>query len=221
MPGAGCDGYCVSASLSSNSHSPFATIYNEKVRDAIEIRWQSSDLAVLVTHPLTPGLTLNPPAPTLPPIAPLEPVYKLAVGLAFLPVIVAGVAAIWGALLVHRKRRRLLKTKVYAAPSNSVPESFRPKSLTVPPLMFFFGFAVSAIILLEISCHILPSTSGSIYLPKMQSRDQVTKIIRTDLTLLKSALEGISTVDNNLSNITCTDYNYSEPKYTVSTVIEE
>lgn len=81
--GAACSTYCVSASLSSDS--PFPSIYLQKVRDAIQIRWQSSDLSVLETHPLTLGLTLNPPAPTLPPLAQLEPAYKIAIGLAFLP----------------------------------------------------------------------------------------------------------------------------------------
>lgn len=214
--GAACSTYCVSASLSSDS--PYPSIYLKKVRDAIQIRWQSSDLSVLETHPLTPGLTLNPPAPTLPPLAPLKSAYKIAIGLAFFPLLIAGIAAIWGGLLVHSKRRRH-KAKIYTSPSNAAPEYFRPKSLTMPPLILFFGFAISAIVLLEISCHTLPSASGPIHLPKLQSRNQVTKVIRTDISLLISILEATPTIDVLHPNVTCG--NPSEQQYLISTIFQE
>ncbi|KAH9219649.1 hypothetical protein DL95DRAFT_483878 [Leptodontidium sp. 2 PMI_412] len=201
-----------------SSDSPFPSIYLQKVRDAIQIRWQSSDLSVLETHPLTLGLTLNPPAPTLPPLAPLEPAYKIAIGLAFLPLLIAGIAAIWGGLLVHSKRRRH-KAKIYTAPSNAAPGYFRPKSLTMPPLILYFGFAISAIILLEISCHTLPSASGPIHFPKLQSRNQVTKVIRTDISLLISILEATPTIDVLHPNVTCGDP--SEQQYLLSTIFQE
>lgn len=133
-------------------------------------------------------------------------------------VLIAGIAAIWGGLLVHSKRRRH-KAKIYTAPSNAHPEYFRPKSLTMPPLILYFGFAISAIILLEISCHTLPSASGPIHFPKLQSRNQVTKVIRTDISLLISILEATPTIDVLHPNVTCSDP--SEQQYLLSTIFQE
>jgi len=98
-----CDAYdCVSTSLTATESK--LSIDAFMIRRAIQIRWASTDLSVLETHPLTPGLVLNTPIPTTRPIPPLEPIYKIGLGLTFVPLMIACLCAIWGCFLFRRKR---------------------------------------------------------------------------------------------------------------------
>src|SRR5437899_1080067 len=100
---AACNTQCVSATITSASAGP--SIQLIIVREPIQIRWAASDLSVLETHPLMPGHTLKVPAVTVTAVPPPYGLYKIALGLAFLPLIVACLAAVCGGWIFHEKRR--------------------------------------------------------------------------------------------------------------------
>jgi len=109
-----------------------------------------------------PGYTLNVPAVIINPVPPPLGLYRAALGLAFLPLVVACLAAAWGAWLVYRKRMARMK-------SNSAvqPQSYKPRILSLPVLGILVGFALSMMILLELSCHILPQADNPVDLTSL------------------------------------------------------
>lgn len=200
IQGTGC-GARLCASTSTYSGSTGLELEVLQFRTAIQIRWASSDLSVLETHPLTPGLTLNTPRGTSGPIPPLDAAYKVSIGVAFLPLIIAIISAMWGCWLLYQKRRKRRILDGRDSSTTNAPQDFRPKTLSWPFLSLLFGFAMTAFILIEISCHTLPVTAGPIQLPNIKPRSQVTKVYRTDLTAVLSDLRNATNVQQ--SNLEC------------------
>lgn len=180
---------CVSATMTSGSYEtswglsatgPFISLI--EVREPIEIRWAESDLAILETHPLT-GLWLSHPTATINPIPPPRGLYKAGLGVAFGPLVfVCSLAATFGALILcfkgYPKRKQNVKTRQPNRPD------FKPKIFSWVTFLLLFGFLLSTIILLELSCHILPPLEDQIRL-----RDfEVTKTYVSDTVVLDDVL---------------------------------
>ncbi|KAH8679597.1 hypothetical protein BGZ60DRAFT_524813 [Tricladium varicosporioides] len=212
IQGTGC-GAELCASTSIYSGSTGLEIGVLQFRTAIQIRWASSDLSILETHPLTPGMTLNRPRDTSRPIPPLDPAYKVSIGVAFLPLIIAMLSAIWGCWLLYEKRRKRRNQKSAAPSTVGNPQDFRPKTLSWPFLTLLFGFAMTVFILIEISCHTLPVTAGPIQLPNIKPRSQVTKVHRTNLAIVSS--DQINATSSQQPSLECSIAGNS----TVSTII--
>lgn len=150
-----------------------------EVRDPIQIRWASSDFSVLETHPLTPGLILNSLTTTVNPIVPPTGPYKAGLGLAFLPLVIVCFAATCGSLLFHWKRQYQRKRNSRPAPPS--PEAFRPRIFSQAIFMSLIGFILSAVILLELSCYILPHSDSQIRIQDVA----ITKTIISETTIIQ------------------------------------
>ena len=96
---------CVAATMTSQTYRTSGlSLELVEVRAPIQIRWASSDLTILETHPLTPGLFLSRPTTTINAVASPNALYKIGLGLAFSPLVVAcSFAATFGALLLFWK----------------------------------------------------------------------------------------------------------------------
>lgn len=149
------------------------------VRNAMQIRWAASDLSILQTHPLTPGLTLanKVPSATHPVLPTLRPQHQLRLGLCFIPIAMALLAVLVVSIIVPLRRRGVIGT--------GQPHSFRPAILTRRAILILISIMVSAIILVEISCHILPTneevSSFSNRVPRSLTKVYVSEeIVRMD-----------------------------------------
>lgn len=192
-----CSIACVSATITSGgSMTTSLSIGLIEVRDPIEIRWASSDLSVFQTHPLTPGLWLNHPTVTVNPIPPPEGLYKAGLGLAFAPfAVVISFAATFGTLSLFWKRRA--PTGWNAQTSMSAGTAFKPGIFSWVVSLLLLAFVLSAIILLELSCHILPATNSNI-----QLRD--FEIIETHiLETIEVVHEEVNTTESTPFNMSC------------------
>lgn len=176
-----CGSSCVSATMTSRtSRTSGLSVELLEVRQPIQIRWASSDLAILETHPLTPGLFLNYPTATINPVVPPNALYKVGLGLAFAPLVVAcSFATTFGILSLFW--RSYLEKKQGAQTILSSPRRFRPKIFSWCPFLLLIAFIFSAIILLELSCHILPQADSEIKL-----RDfAITKTYLSDTVIVQ------------------------------------
>ncbi|KAL8366215.1 hypothetical protein RB595_004805 [Gaeumannomyces hyphopodioides] len=146
-----CGTSCVSASMISGTSG--LSVHLAMVRNPIQIRWAPSDLSVLETHPLTPGLRIAPTATITTIASPTGP-YKAGIGLALAPLLIACLAAVWGSILRFRKRRQNV-----AGDQPTASRPFRPRVFLLLSQSVLIAFVISAITLLEISCRTLPVKS--------------------------------------------------------------
>jgi hypothetical protein len=192
-----CGDSCVSVAIVTGTfRTSSLSLSLIEVRDPIQIRWASSDLSVLETHPLTPGLWLNHPT-TINPIVPPRGLYTVGLGLAFLPLILAcGFAAIFGPLLIYRKAHLQRKQRTQPV-ALSTRDYFRPRIFSWVTFLLLVAFLISAIILLELSCHILPPANSDI-----QLRDfAVTKTYISDTVIIRQ--QEANTTATLLPAMTC------------------
>jgi len=195
IPGDGCGvRYCASATFTTDSWG--TTLLDLiKVRDPIQIRWVSSDLSLLETHPLTPGMIpterlLHPkyPANYTGILPPLEKEYKTAIGVAFVPLALALLAAF--VLLWWRRKKRQYVGVPTTHGGMPAQKHFKPKILSWPPLLVLIGVSLTAIVLLEVSCHQLPRSEGPIQVPSIQ----LTKVYVRDITIERRQTEDIFSI---------------------------
>lgn len=125
-----------------------------RFRDGVQIRWAATDMAVLETHPLTPGLRIPRQTVTIKPLPSPQGLYKVGIGLAVLPVLLALVAVASGAMFLHHRRHTRLHRGGGAQGQPRRPD-YKPASFSVGTLVLLIAVAVTSIILLELSCHIV------------------------------------------------------------------
>jgi hypothetical protein len=145
---------CVSATLATTSSALSLGLL--RVRDGLQIRWASSDMTVLETHPLTPGLKLPRETVTIIPVASPEGLYKAGIAIAILPLLFSLVAVVLGALLLRVKQNVVQRRN--DARECQPWKRFKPAIFSLAIFIPLICFVVTSIILLELSCHILPST---------------------------------------------------------------
>ncbi|KAH7078138.1 hypothetical protein BKA63DRAFT_280395 [Paraphoma chrysanthemicola] len=143
---------CVSATITAEASSLSLDLM--RVRDGVQIRWAATDMAVLETHPLTPGLQIPRQTVTITPLPSPQGLYKVGIGLAVLPALLALVAAASGAMFLSDGRRARLRHGSGAQGQPRRPD-YKPASLSVGTLVLLIAVAVTSIILLELSCHIV------------------------------------------------------------------
>ncbi|KAH7384498.1 hypothetical protein BKA66DRAFT_79747 [Pyrenochaeta sp. MPI-SDFR-AT-0127] len=134
---------CVSATITAEASSLSLDLL--RVRDGVQIRWAPTDMAVLETHPLTPGLRIPRQTVTMKPLPSPRGLYKVGIGLAVLPVLLAAVAVALGAMSLGVRRHARLRRR----------PDYKPASFSVGTLVLLIAVAVASIILLELSCHIV------------------------------------------------------------------
>lgn len=152
------EGNCVSATITTTASS--LSLDALRVRSALQIRWASTDLAVLETHPLTPGLRLPRQTVTINPVPSPQGFYKLGLGLAILPVLLALVAVTAGTMSLFIRRHAKLHGGGVAQEQSHRP-NYKPLSFSMGTLVLLIAVAVTSIILLELSCHIIPHSDTS------------------------------------------------------------
>lgn len=198
--------YCFSSALSTGSSG--VSIDLLKLRGGIQIRWASSDLSVLETHPLTSGLILNTQMPKLEVIAPLTSEYRLSVGLAFIPLVLTIISAICGFGLLFKKRRSEKSRGTQS--SLSTKTHFKPSMLSWPCMILLLGLTMSVLALIEISCHALPTTSGPVHISNLN----ITKVYVSDVTVTGS---GIFDLTMTSQQVACSTFG----NYTISPLVTE
>jgi len=188
-------GYSTITAARCNAHHCVTLSYDTKTFDSgtkiislttgIQIRWVSSDLSVLATHPLTPGLAprqlpasptpiFTSPAVEIPTVSstlpqstvrgipPLSTVNKIWLGLSFLPLFVAVIVSI---LVGLGFLPRLAKPgrAAHACGNGAKPKFFLPAVLSFPVLAVLTGIAATAAALLGLATQVLyehhPTTS--------------------------------------------------------------
>jgi hypothetical protein len=168
---------CVSATVITSAGNASLKVLQD--RTAIQIRWASSDLSVLETHPLTPGLrlsrhtitgntTITVNTITVTAIPAPSNFYNAGMALASLPLLFALLAASSGGLVLylkHRSRRRNGERS-----KSRTPRNFKPRILSCGVIVILIGFMVSAIIWIELSCRFIPQA------------DDASKIINSTLS---------------------------------------
>lgn len=190
--------YCVSTTITTWFETLSVSLL--MARDPIQIRWGSTDLSTLETHPLTPGMVPTERTETMqlgtPSTAPtktestldddtsilpeLESADSMAVGLAFIPVAVA-LLVVGGLLFLRRGRGHRYSSVPAASGPISIHRSYKPWILTWPPLVVLIAVAITSIVLLELSCHFLPTEQVL-----LQKRGiQPTKVYLQDITIKK------------------------------------
>jgi hypothetical protein len=184
--GEGCGasaGACVSTVI--RSVSTGFTIDLVMSRRAIQIRWASSDLSILQTHPLTPGLTLVPgltqasnfPVVTHPTLPTIGSRHHLALGLAFIPLLLAIFGVATASLILWSKQQHS---------TGAIGGTFRPAILSKRVMVVLIGLMVSAIVLLEISGHVLPQKRELLKAPKSSSLE-MTEVHISEITTKRQA----------------------------------
>lgn len=180
--GSGCgEGACVSTSILSYEAGGFS-IELLMSRPAIQIRWASSDLSILETHPLTPGLTLASyvPIPDHPVLPALQTRDQVGLALAFLPVSLTLVGVLVACIVLQSKQQ--------ASTPTVRDNCFRPGILTRRVIAVLISFMITAIVLVEISCHVLPTSSAiskSSESTTLTSRS-LTKVYISEVTMKRS-----------------------------------
>ncbi|KAI5468114.1 hypothetical protein BGZ63DRAFT_399638 [Mariannaea sp. PMI_226] len=186
ISGDGCgEGACISTALVRVKSS-----YSIKLlmsRRAVQIRWASSDLSKLQTHPLTPGMTLATHFPSsnysvLPTLYDRD---QVRISLAFIPLILA-ILGVAGATMVLKLRQR-------SPPSAFQDQFFRPWILKRRIMILLIGFMLSAIVLVELSCHMLPEPNDVQYVT-LSSRS-LTKVVISEVTIERTQLSSRSKYD--------------------------
>lgn len=125
-----------------------------RVRDGVQIRWAPTDMAVLETHPLTPGLRIPRQTVTIKPLPSPRGRYKVGMGLAVLPVLLVLVAVASGAMSLSVRRHARLR-RLSGAQGQPRQPDYKPASFSVGTIVLLIAVAVTSIILLELSCHIV------------------------------------------------------------------
>ncbi|PVI01878.1 hypothetical protein DM02DRAFT_703773, partial [Periconia macrospinosa] len=143
---------CVSATITAKTSSLSLDLM--RVRDGVQIRWAATDMAVLETHPLTPGLRIPRQTMTITPLPSPKGLYKVGIGLAMLPVLLALVAVSSGAIFLRGGRHIKLRRRGGAQRQSYQPD-YKPASFSVGTLVLLIAITVTSIILLELSCHIV------------------------------------------------------------------
>lgn len=172
IPGACLEKACLSATVITRSNA--ASLSVVRWSDPIQIRWASSDLTVLETHPLTPGYFLPRPTVTIAAIPAPNTLYTAGLAVGVLPLLLTLLVASIGGFLLYMRR------KIQRNGQMSKPATFKPKVLSGGIILMLIGFMISVIIWIELSCRILPrsddasqfinSTLSEIDLPKNEIR---------------------------------------------------
>ncbi|KAH6999276.1 hypothetical protein EDB80DRAFT_724531 [Ilyonectria destructans] len=175
--GYGCgEGACVLTSIISVSTG--FSIELLMSRPAIQIRWASSDLSILQTHPLTPGLALASyvPSSNYSVLPTLHTQDQLGIALAFLPVSLALVGVLAAYVILQSRQQTSTST------STARNTFFRPAILTQRVIVVLISFMVTAIVLVEISYHVLPTSSDVSEAHRLSSRS-LTKVYVSEVTV--------------------------------------
>lgn len=143
---------CVSATITVGISSLSLDLM--RVRGGVQIRWAPTDMTVLETHPLTPGLRTPRQTVTIKPLPSPRGLYKIGIGLAMLPMLLALVAVVLGAIFLRVRRHAMLRRRGGTQGQLRRPD-YKPASFSVGTLVLLIAVAVTSIILLELSCHIV------------------------------------------------------------------
>lgn len=167
--------YYVSTTITTSSKMLIVSLL--LVREPIQIRWGITDLLVLETHPLSPGMVPNTTfIPDDTGVLPeLEPHDSIAFSLAFIPVIIS-LLVITGLLCLHWRRGYRYSNVRMASGAIPIQRSYKRWILTWSPLVILCSIIITSIILLDISCHYLPTEAtlldkGGILPTKVYVRD--------------------------------------------------
>ncbi|KAH8891640.1 hypothetical protein GQ53DRAFT_148909 [Thozetella sp. PMI_491] len=191
--GVACGTKCIAASMVTGLSGGSISLI--QIRTPIQIRWASSDLSVLETHPLTPGVILNPATVTVDPISHPKGLYGAALGIALVPLILAILAVGSGWCILAWKRQRRARSTLENQRQQQ-HEMFKPSILKLPWMVALMGFVVTAIALVELSCHILPPAASSVQISDLA----ITKVFVTNTIVRRDTAN--STLPS-LPSLTC------------------